>query len=65
MSVKNLECQIAKAQIGRYLAGDALSSEAVGQLEEHIAECDECQSRSERQASEPCWEERIRPPASI
>lgn len=42
MQLQNIECQIAKGQIGRYLAGDSLSDEAVGQLEAHIADCDEC-----------------------
>lgn len=44
MSVQNIECQIAKGQIGRYLAGDAFSGEAMTQLEAHIAECPGCQS---------------------
>ncbi len=43
MPVQNIECQIAKGQIGRYLAGDALSTEAVTQLEAHIGECEHCQ----------------------
>ncbi len=42
MSTKNIECQLAKGQIGRYLNGDRFSAEAVKQLEAHIAECDEC-----------------------
>lgn len=44
MQLQNIECQIAKGQIGRYLAGDPLSDEAVGQLEAHIAGCDECRA---------------------
>lgn len=52
MSVQNFECQIAKAQIGRYLAGDALSAEALDQLEEHIARCPDCkQTLAEKRAS--------------
>ncbi len=43
MSVQNIECQLAKGQIGRYLSGDPLSPEALRQLEAHIAECDDCQ----------------------
>lgn len=42
MQLQKIECQIAKGQIGRYLAGHPLSDEAVGQLEAHIADCDEC-----------------------
>lgn len=42
MAVQDFECQIARAQIGRYLQGDALSSEALDQLEDHIAECPGC-----------------------
>ncbi len=51
MQLQNFECQIAKAQIGRYLAGDALSDEAVHQLEAHVAKCPECkQNLAERRA---------------
>ncbi|MCB8933668.1 MAG: zf-HC2 domain-containing protein [Chthonomonadaceae bacterium] len=42
MSVQNVECQIAQAQIGRYLTGGALSPEALDQLEGHIGECAAC-----------------------
>jgi hypothetical protein len=42
MAVQDFECQIARAQIGRYLQGDALSTEAVNQLETHIARCPGC-----------------------
>lgn len=42
MSVQNVECQIAQAQIGRYLTGGALSPEALEQLEGHIGECAAC-----------------------
>lgn len=42
MPVTNIECQIAKGQIGRYLAGDPLSPEALKQLEAHIADCPDC-----------------------
>ncbi len=44
MAVHNIECQIAKSQIGRYLSGDAFSAQALKQLEEHVAECDECKA---------------------
>lgn len=42
MQLQNFECQIAKAQIGRFLAGDGLSEETVEQLEAHIAKCRDC-----------------------
>lgn len=44
MAVHNIECQIAKSQIGRYLSGDAFSAQALKQLEEHVAECDDCKA---------------------
>ncbi|HTQ10479.1 MAG TPA: zf-HC2 domain-containing protein [Fimbriimonadaceae bacterium] len=43
MQLQNFECQIAKAQIGRFVAGDQLSEEALSQLEAHIAKCPDCQ----------------------
>lgn len=42
MPAKNIECQLAQGQIGRYLAGAPMSEESVSQLEGHIAECEEC-----------------------
>lgn len=42
MPAKNIECQLAQGQIGRYLAGTDMSDEAVTQLELHIGECTEC-----------------------
>lgn len=42
MSVQTFECQIVKAQIGRYLAGEMLSKEAQLQLEAHISRCAAC-----------------------
>lgn len=42
MQVENIECQIAQAQIGHYLAGSGLSQEAMSQLEDHIAGCLDC-----------------------
>ncbi len=51
MQLQNFECQIAKAQIGRYVAGDALSDEALQQLEAHVAGCTGCrQNLAERRA---------------
>ena len=42
MPAKNIECQLAQGQIGRYLRGEHISAEAVHQLESHIADCSEC-----------------------
>lgn len=42
MAVQNFECQIARAQITRYLAGEALSDDMIGQLEAHIGRCADC-----------------------
>ncbi len=44
MPVETIECQIVQGQLGRYLAGDALPSEAVRELERHIGGCSICQS---------------------
>jgi len=52
MQLQNFECQIAKAQIGRFVAGDKLSDEALQQLEAHISKCQDCQqSLAERRAA--------------
>jgi hypothetical protein len=51
MQLKNLECQLATAQISRYLSGDSLCEEAVAQLEGHISRCEDCrQQLSDRRA---------------
>jgi hypothetical protein len=42
MPTKNIECQLAQGQIGRYLNGERFSAQAITQLEAHVAECDEC-----------------------
>lgn len=42
MPVETFECQIARGQINRYLAGENFSSEGMRQLEEHVATCDGC-----------------------
>ena len=52
MQLQNFECQIAKAQIGRYVAGDILSEEALQQLEAHVWKCPDCkQNLAERRAT--------------
>lgn len=52
MPVTDFECQIARSQIGRYLSGEALSSESMRQLDEHIADCPACKELvAERRAA--------------
>lgn len=43
MQLKNLECQLAMAQLKRYTAGAKLSDEALEALEAHLVECLDCQ----------------------
>ena len=52
MQVENIECQIAQAQIGNFLAGSGLSQEAMEQLEEHIAGCPGCKAALSERRSE-------------
>lgn len=52
MQVENIECQIAQAQIGNFLAGSGLSEEAMQQLEEHIAGCTNCKAALNERRSE-------------
>ncbi len=52
MQVENIECQIAQAQIGNFLAGSGLSQEAMEQLEEHIAGCPGCKDVLSERRSE-------------
>lgn len=52
MQVENIECQIAQAQIGNFLAGSGLSQEAMEQLEEHIAGCLGCKAVLSERRSE-------------
>jgi hypothetical protein len=42
MPVQSIECQLVRAQIGRYLGGEPLSKEAMRQLEVHLVACDDC-----------------------
>lgn len=48
MSVANLECQIAQAQIARHLAGESLMPEVLADLEAHIESCASCAADLER-----------------
>lgn len=43
-ATKNFVCQLVEAQMTRYLAGHALSDEALAQLDQHIASCPECKA---------------------
>lgn len=52
MQVENIECQIAQAQIGNFLAGSGLSPEAMEQLEDHIAGCANCKTVLNERRSE-------------
>lgn len=42
MPVTNIECQLVKAQINRYLRGEELGTEVMRQLEAHLLACDDC-----------------------
>lgn len=44
MQVANFECKLAQAQLQRYLAGAAMSPDALTALEEHLLECSDCQA---------------------
>jgi hypothetical protein len=51
MQVQNFECQIAQAQISRYLAGEQMDAETVEQLNEHVSGCTVCKAAiAERRA---------------
>ncbi|MFQ3678855.1 MAG: zf-HC2 domain-containing protein, partial [Fimbriimonadaceae bacterium] len=51
MSVVNLECQIAQAQIARHLAGESLPPEVLADLEAHLESCASCAVELERRRS--------------
>ena len=42
MEPDNFTCQLAQAQIGRYLLGDELPEDTLRELEEHISTCESC-----------------------
>lgn len=42
MQVQNVECQLARAQLSRYVAGDVLPEETLAELEAHLASCPDC-----------------------
>jgi len=52
MDLQSIECQLAQAQMARYLAGDQLPEDTVKQLEKHITDCAVCQkSAADKQIS--------------
>ncbi len=53
MQLKNLECQLAMAQLKRYLGGSKLSEEALEALEAHLVECPQCQMAVQLQQQKP------------
>lgn len=52
MPVQNIECQIAQAQLGRYLAGESFSPEMLVQLEGHLSKCPECKADAAKRREE-------------
>ncbi len=44
MPVLDIECQLARGQIARFLDGASFPGESLKQLEDHISECPKCQS---------------------
>ncbi|MCH7904271.1 MAG: hypothetical protein IH944_06845 [Armatimonadetes bacterium] len=49
MQVQNIECQLAKAQMRRFLTGEAMPDELVSDLEGHLKACPECMADANRQ----------------
>ena len=47
MQVKNIECQIAQAQLRRYLTGEEMPNVIVTDLETHLRHCPECMSAAQ------------------
>lgn len=52
MVTKSLICQLVETQVVRYLAGEALSDEALRQLDDHIGGCPDCRSFLEAKKAE-------------
>lgn len=44
MNLQNIECQLAQAQMNRYVAGDPLPEDTLQQLEKHLASCSDCRA---------------------
>lgn len=51
MQVQNIECQLAQAQMRRFLTGEAMPDELVDDLEGHLKACPECMADANRQRS--------------
>ena len=47
MQVKNVECQIAQAQMRRYLAGEEMPQAIVSDLEAHLKGCADCMAAAQ------------------
>lgn len=47
MQVKNIECQIAQAQLRRYLTGEEMPNTIVTDLETHLRHCPECMAAAQ------------------
>jgi hypothetical protein len=43
MDLQNIECQLAQAQMSRYLSGEHLPEDTVLQIEKHVSGCTNCQ----------------------
>ncbi|MFY9233661.1 MAG: hypothetical protein WAO58_04290 [Fimbriimonadaceae bacterium] len=52
MQVQEFECQIAQAQIARYLAGDPFDPESLKQLNGHVAACEACKSAIDKRRTQ-------------
>ncbi|MBX3097005.1 MAG: hypothetical protein KF812_09090 [Fimbriimonadaceae bacterium] len=48
MSVPNVECHLARAQMKRYIGGASLPDEVLGELERHLHACPECLAEAQR-----------------
>lgn len=49
MQVKNIECQIAQAQLRRYLTGEEMPQALVTDLEAHLKNCPDCKGAAQQQ----------------
>jgi len=47
MQVANIECQIAQAQLRRYLTGEDMPNAVVNELETHLRNCPDCMSAAQ------------------
>ncbi len=49
MQVQNIECQLARVQLKRYLAGEELPADLLSDLENHLRNCSDCQKVVDQQ----------------